>query len=61
MITEPVVNKIRNQYLYEILLKLPKDTTVTEQAKAAIKQQIIAIQSNVRYRAVQIIPDVEPV
>lgn len=59
--SEPVVNKIRNQYLYEVLLKLPKDTTTIENAKHTIKQQIIAIQSNKRYRAVQIIPDVDPV
>lgn len=58
---EPVVNRIRNQYLWELLIKLPKDAHVIHQCKQQIEQQIAIIQSNKRYRAVTIIPDADPV
>lgn len=58
---DPVVNRIRGQYLSEILLKLPKNTPMIQQCKHQISQQIQIIQSNKRYRSVQIIPDIDPV
>jgi primosomal protein N' (replication factor Y) len=58
---EPVVNRIRNQYLWEVLLKLPKDTNFIQQCKREILQQIIIIQSNKRYKTAVIIADVDPV
>ncbi len=58
---EPVVNRIRNQYLWELLIKLPKDTQFIQQCKQAIRQQIAIIQSNKRYRSADIIADVDPV
>lgn len=57
---EPVVNRIRNQYLWEILIKLPKDAATITQCKREIAQQTAIIQSNKRYRSVQIIADVDP-
>ena len=57
---EPVVNRIRNQYLWELLIKLPKDAATINQCKREIAQQVAIIQSNKRYRAVQIIADVDP-
>lgn len=58
---EPVVNRVRNQYLMELLLKLPKDAQLIKQSKRDILQQIAIIQSNKRYRSVSIIPDVDAV
>jgi len=58
---QPVVDRIRNQYLWEILLKLPKDTQFIHQCKKEIHQQTIIIQSNKRYRSVVIQPDADPV
>lgn len=58
---QPVVDRIRNQYLWEILVKLPKDTRLIRQCKKEIRQQITIIQSNKRYRSVTILPDVDPV
>ena len=58
---EPVVNRVRNQYLMELLLKLPKDAKLMKQCKNDILQQIAIIQSNKRYRSVNIIPDVDAV
>ncbi len=58
---EPVVNRIRNQYLWELLIKLPKDAQLIQLCKLQISQQTAIIQSNKRYRAVTIIPDVDPI
>ncbi len=57
---EPIVNRIRNQYLWELLIKLPKDVNIINNCKHQIEQQVIIIQSNKRYRGVDIIPDVDP-
>jgi primosomal protein N' (replication factor Y) len=58
---QPLVDRVRNQYLWEILLKLPKDGKLIEQCKREIAQQMVIIQSDKRYRSVTIIPDVDPV
>ncbi len=58
---QPLVDRVRNQYLWEILLKLPKDGKLIEQCKREIAQQIVIIQSDKRYRSVTILPDVDPV
>lgn len=59
--SQPIVDRIRNQYLWEILIKLPKDTILIQQCKKIIQQQIIILQSNKRYRSVHIIPNIDPV
>lgn len=56
---EPPVNRIRNQYIYELLLKLPKDASFLGKCKAFILQQIAIIQSQKKYRSVAIIADVD--
>lgn len=58
---EPVVNRVRSQYLWELLLKLPKDAQLISQCKMQLQQQVIIIQTNKRYRSVDIIIDVDPV
>lgn len=58
---EPLVNKVRGQYLQELLLKLPKDAQLIQQCKLEIEQQVVIIQTNKRYRQVTIIPDVDPI
>jgi len=58
---EPVINKVRNQYLFEVLLKIPKDAAMLNRCKQAILQQTIILQSNKRYRAVTVMVDVDPV
>lgn len=58
---EPVIARIRNQYLYEILIKLPKDNRQINYCKTLIAQQIIILQTNKRYRSVVILPNVDPV
>ena len=58
---QPMVDRIRNKYIWEILIKLPKDTNLINQCKKEIMQQIIIIQSNKLYRSVTILPDAEPI
>lgn len=58
--TEPVINRIRNQYRMELLLKLPKDSVFIQRAKAIIRQQIAALQQHKSFRSVVIITDVDP-
>jgi primosomal protein N' (replication factor Y) len=58
---EPLVNRIRNQYLWEVMLRLPKDSRLIKDCKYVIFQQIGLLQNNKRYRSVTILPDVDPV
>lgn len=58
---EPAINRVRNQYLYELLLKLPKDAQFLRQCKQDILQQVSIVQSNKRYRSVTIVADVDAV
>jgi primosomal protein N' (replication factor Y) len=58
---EPLVNRVRGQYLQELLLKLPKDSRLIDKCKTEIEQQTVIIQANKRYRQVNIVPDTDPV
>jgi primosomal protein N' (replication factor Y) len=56
---EPMVNRIRNQYLSELMLKLPKDGTLVRNCKLAILEQVAYIHNIKKFRSVVIIPDVD--
>ncbi|PZP48772.1 MAG: primosomal protein N' [Pseudopedobacter saltans] len=58
---EPVVNRIRNQYLWDVMLKLPKDTALINQCKNKIMTTAGGIQSMKQFRSVMILPDVDPI
>ncbi|HTI92462.1 MAG TPA: primosomal protein N', partial [Puia sp.] len=58
---EPVIARIRNQYLMELMLKLPKDGHTINFAKHVIQQQTAIVQSNQKWRSVVIIPDVDAI
>lgn len=58
---EPVVNRVRNLYLMEMLIKLPKDTKLIERCKQDIAGQIIHLHSQKNYRSVSAVIDVDPV
>lgn len=57
----PMVSRVRNQYLMDMLLKLPKDTGLINRAKQAIRQGLITLHNNKRFRSVVVISDVDPV
>ena len=58
---QPVVDRVRNQFIWEILLKLPKDTALINHCKKEIEQQTVIIQTNKNYRSVTILPDDDPI
>ena len=58
---EPVVNRVRNQYLMEMLLKLPKDAGIIAACKSAIQEQAAILHNEKKFRSVVIIPDVDPI
>ena len=57
---EPVVNRVRNQFLMELLLKLPKDAAVIGAVKSAIQEQVAMLHNEKKFRSVVMIPDVDP-
>ena len=56
---EPVVGRIRNQYLMELLLKLPKDKNLLIQCKKDLLEQVAILHTEKRFRSVVIVPDVD--
>lgn len=56
---EPVVNRIRSQYLMELLVKLPKDSALVKSCKQAILDNIAIMHSDKKFRSVVVIPDVD--
>ena len=58
---EPVVNRVRNQYLMELLFKLPKDTALNNRCKSAIHDQVAVMHNDKNYKNVVIIADVDAV
>jgi primosomal protein N' (replication factor Y) (superfamily II helicase) len=58
---EPVVNRIRNQYMMELVLKMPKDTQLIHQCKEMILAQAVHLHNHPQFKSVVMIPDVDAV
>jgi len=58
---EPVINKIRNLFLMELLLKLPRETKFIAQCKQDILHQIAVFHNERSFKSVVIVPDVDVV
>lgn len=58
--SQPVVDRVRNLYIWEVMLKLPKNIELIQHCKKSIQQQFVIIHSNKIYRAVQLQADVDP-
>src|SRR5215218_4732545 len=56
---EPVVNRVRNMFLMELLLKLPKDTQLIAQCKKDILKECAQLHTVPRFKKIIIIPDVD--
>ena len=56
----PVVGRLRNQYLMEILLKLPKEPGMSLTYKKVIRNHINLLLSEKHYRAITVVADVDP-
>jgi primosomal protein N' (replication factor Y) len=57
---EPVVNRVENRYIYEILLKLPRDGSKNSIARIHIQQQIAIMQNDAQMKSVHVQINVDP-
>ena len=55
----PVVNRIRNQYLMELLIKLPLDTNLIQGYKRILKNEFNLLLAEKRFKSVLMIADVD--
>jgi primosomal protein N' (replication factor Y) (superfamily II helicase) len=58
---QPVVNRVRNQYLMELMFKLPKDSSVINQCKLAISESIALLHQEKKFKMVTLIADVDAI
>ncbi len=58
---EPVIGRIRNQYLMELLLKLPRDSKTILQCKKDLLEQVAILHQNKSFRSVTVVADVDAV
>jgi primosomal protein N' (replication factor Y) len=58
---EPVIGRIRNQHLMELLLKLPRDGKTINQCKKDLLEQVAILHQNKSFLSVTIVADVDAV
>jgi primosomal protein N' (replication factor Y) len=58
---EPVVGRVRNQYLMELLLKLPRDSRTLANCKKDLLQQVAIMHQDKGYRSVTVVFDVDAI
>ena len=56
---EPVVNKVRNLFLMELMLKLPRESQLIAKCKEDILKQSASLHADRRFARVIIVPDVD--
>jgi primosomal protein N' (replication factor Y) len=58
---EPVVNRVRNQFLIELLIKLPREAQIIQRCKEQLPELVAIMHQDRRFRNVVVITDVDPV
>ncbi|HEX2629283.1 MAG TPA: primosomal protein N' [Chitinophagaceae bacterium] len=58
---EPVVSRVRNQYLMELLLKLPREAKLIAQCKKDLIEQVAILHQDKTFRSVVVVADVDTV
>lgn len=56
---EPVVNRVRNMYLMELLVKLPRDAQLIAKCKEDLMRECSSLHTNKRFKKVIVVPDVD--
>ena len=56
----PIISRVRNMYLMEILLKLQQDSAQLKSQKKVIHNQIDLLKSDKRFRSIVVVADVDP-
>ena len=57
----PVIGRVRNQYLMELLLKLPKESGMSGKYKKVIQHHINLLLTEKVFKSITIIADVDPI
>jgi primosomal protein N' (replication factor Y) len=57
---QPLVNRVRNKYIWELCVKITTQATQLQMAKKQLANYIQLIQAHPRYKTVQIVTDVDP-
>ena len=58
---EPVIGRVRNQYLMELLLKIPRDSNLIRQCKQDLLDELIQLHQDKRFRSIVVVLDVDAV
>ena len=58
---EPVINRIRNQYLMELSLKLPKEPGILQRCKQALAYMVAQVHQDKRFKAMIVHIDVDAI
>lgn len=56
---EPVINRIQNKYIYELMIKLPKDKSLMQKIKNSIEDAIAIIHNKKGFSTVHIVTDMD--
>lgn len=56
---EPVVNRVRNMFLMDLLIKLPRDSQMIAQCKREIIKKSAQLHQENRFKKIIIVPDVD--
>jgi len=56
----PIVNRVRNQYLMEILIKLPKEPGMGMTYRKVIRNHINLLQAVKGFKSLPVVADVDP-
>ena len=57
---QPIVNRVRNKYIWELAVKVAKQPESLQMAKKQLLHYIRLLQVHPRYKSVQIIIDIDP-
>jgi primosomal protein N' (replication factor Y) len=58
--TEPAVNRVKNQYLVQLLLKLQRSGKLIRSVKKQIRDETLKLQESASLRSVEVVADVDP-
>jgi primosomal protein N' (replication factor Y) len=58
---EPMISKLRNQYLMSILIKIPRNSGHLGEIKIRLQQQVNRLLKEKEFRSVRVVLDVDPV
>lgn len=57
---QPIVNRVRNKYIWELAVKISKQPDALQMAKKQLLHYIRLLQVHPRYKSVQIVIDIDP-